>query len=242
MPGMRVVVNTQHHGIDKIRAVAGKNLSGGLVGCAATGIAQILTGNPVVLTTNTTFAQVASGTIMASLRNLTSGDYAAASSVFGIAQYPILTDANGASTLNPVGPVGLTGSQVQFPIPTMGSILEAEITQGRTMVTVSSISDLHLVEGSLWENTTVNEGLVGTQVGYIASTLLQNGVYIPYFFWSTAAAVKVGTIFSTPKNDLNYNLAVTANVANTTHYPRCPIYVRVNATYDQAKTGVSYTT
>lgn len=147
--------------------------------------------------------------------------------LLGITAYDIFTDSSG-NAANPTSPTPLAANvKCTYPINSWGAFAPPDPVSGRMTASVFSVAAQNF-GGSLWENTTVTESLVGVAVGLLLSTLSGVG----YWFWSTAATTKIGTIQDVDEANPLFNTAVTANVQDTTHNNRCPVAVRISATYD----------
>lgn len=155
--------------------------------------------------------------------------------VLGLAPASVGTDAAGAFQAPPVGTSILANVANRYNIPSMDGYAPQDPVTGATMA--STISGNNFWGGSLWETTAVNESLVGTMVGILISTLSGQA---PTFFWSTAATTKIARIVGVYTGMPLFNTTGVANVQDTTHSPRSPLYVRLLGTYDQFKTAFNY--
>lgn len=153
----------------------------------------------------------------------------------GISPQNVASDSNGNYTTVP-STLNLAGNVANvYPVPTMAAYNTPDLNSGLVR---SSVIDLqNVIGGALWENTTINDGIIGTMVGMLISTISGQP---PTFFWSSAATTKIARIVAIDDQSPYFNQTVTANVSNTTHNNRCPIAVRVLATYDQYLVGGNY--
>lgn len=139
----------------------------------------------------------------------------------------VLTPVSVNSAVTPIYPLtGIDGAQAPDPV------------SGRSKASILLFGKENNIGGYLWENTTALESsLEGQQVGILISTINS----IKYYFWSTAASVKVGRITKVNQDRL-FNKTVSANVQDTTHNPRCPIVVNIYPAYCQHDSGFNYST
>lgn len=176
------------------------------------------------------------------LRKLTQTDISASytnstiAGILGFAPAQLATDANGNSITVPSALSLAGGVANQYPINSMADYGPHNLATGRLQSSV--ISCKNLIAGGLWETTAVTTGLIGTMVGILISTL---SGYAPTFFWSTAAAVKVGRIQAVDQQSPLFNTTGTANVQDTTHNQRCPVAVQILPAYDQYELVAVYT-
>lgn len=222
-----------------------KLMSTNVTGKYPVGISQTeYEGDIAVLTKNTTVAQLSSVT-MPSVRSLLAADITASyqdgsgniCGILGIAQANFKSDANAQATGTAVNPTNIS-SQVILAAPSVASVNPQESTQGRSLVTVYTADPQeNRFYGQLWQNTTVNASLVGTQVGIKISTLTNQAAY---FFLDSAASVKIAVITRVDETDPLFNQTVSANVANTTHNPRAWVEVQFLPAYVQELTGFQY--
>lgn len=156
--------------------------------------------------------------------------------IMGVAEGSSVTTSTGLANSAPAFAGVNPATQCVFPLPTR-ALGNAPTDTGRSRDTLF-LTTGNIIGGFLWENTTVTDNLRGTAVGILTSTI--NSVL--YYFWSSAASVKVGTIEDVMETDALFNVAATANVLNTTHSPRCLIGVRVLGSYQQFATNFNYAT
>lgn len=154
--------------------------------------------------------------------------------VYGIAKSGLATDASGNFTTVPSTVTLAGGVKPVYPLLSVEMGNPTDPATGRARANVFTCQNV--LSGYLWENTTVTAALQETAVGLLLSTISS----VPYFFWSTAAATKIGVIHAVAEDDPYFNKAVTANVQDTTHYSRCVIAVRVLESYDQSLTVFNY--
>ena len=156
--------------------------------------------------------------------------------ILGLAPERVSTGALGVYT-SLVSPVSVFANTPNiYPVPTMAAYEPNDPTTGR--VAAGIYSCLNVFGGDLWETTAVTRALIGTQVGILISTISGQS---PTFFWSTAAAVKIAKIVQVPDSTTPlFGQTATANVQDTTHYPRCPVFVEVLAAYNQATNSYPY--
>lgn len=191
-------------------------------------------GDPVVMTTVTAST--------ARVRPLSAGDIAAlyqASAVnvgiLGISPSTWKTDASGIANQLVPPPVSVsTLTQPIYAIPSIQYWVPAAPTDGRSRINVFTAANQ--IAGSLWQNTTITSSLVDTRVGILISTI--NSVL--FYFWSTAATTKIGSIVAVSETNPLFGKTVTANVQDTTHYPRCPVVVAVDQTYQENLNNLAY--
>lgn len=156
--------------------------------------------------------------------------------ITGLARADIATDASGNATTVP-STVSLAGNvKPIYALPSLDAGNPPDPTDGRYRAIFETAKNLW--GGPLWENTTVDTTLEGTRVGILRSTIAG----VVYYFWSTAAATKIGFISQVYVDDPMFDKAATANVLNTTHYPRCPVVVHIDSKYVQTENGQVYNT
>ncbi len=223
MPGMWFLKNKQKTGSDKSRNVIG--------------ISQTIYGGDVLVRTTIAGVATLSAVNMPSVRPLSAADITASYlnagtivGILGIAPWGVVTDSKCVANAAIPSTVAKAGNQPIYNVPSMAAVLPAETSQGRAVIIYDEINSNQLTGAYLWETTAVNASLIGLQVGILLSAI--NGV--PFYFWSTAAAVKIGIIREIPETDPYYNQVTTANVLSTTHNPRSPVFVEVFTNYNQA--------
>lgn len=170
------------------------------------------------------------------LRKLAAADISASylvsavvAGIWGFCPSQVATDDSG-NTIPVPSQVSIAGNVAPiYPVPTMQPYATPDLVTGT--LRSSAYSCRNLIAGGLWENTTITDQFVGTMVGILISTIGSNA---PVFFWSTAAAVKVGRVKAVDNQSPYFNTTLTANVQDTTHYNRCPIAVQIDPIYDQA--------
>ena len=194
-------------------------------------------GDPVVLTTVTGSE--------ARLRVLTSSDITALYStaandivgIAGIARSDFATDSSGNATTVPSTVTLGSMTKPIYNLPSLDAANPPDPATGRFRANFFTAGNIF--SGYLWENTTVNGALRTVDVGIQISTITAG---VPVFFWSTAATTKIGEIYDVATDDPYFNKTVTANVLNTTHYPRCLLAVRIFPQYQELLNGFSYAT
>lgn len=194
----------------------------------------VFSGDPMVLTTATGSEE--------RLRVLSAADiaalYATAGSVvcgiYGFMKADCATNSSGKHTA-PAYAVSVS-QQPYYPVISLDYLNPNDPATGRARANVFAASSI--IGGYLWENTTATSALNGVDVGILRSTI--NSVVT--YFWSTAATTKIGEIFKVSEDDPYFNKTVTANVQDTTHYPRCQVGVRILTSFQQGLTGVDYAT
>lgn len=156
--------------------------------------------------------------------------------ITGLARADLATDASGNATTVP-STVTLAGNvKPIYALPSLDAGNPPDPTDGRYRAIFETAKNLW--GGTLWQNTTVTTALEGTRVGIKRSTI--GGVV--YYFWDTAATTKIGFISQVYVDDAMFNQVATANVVDTTHYPRCPVVVHIDAAYVQVENGQVYNT
>lgn len=154
----------------------------------------------------------------------------------GLARADVATDASGNATTVP-STVALAGNvKPIYALPSLDAGNPPDPTDGRYRAIFETAKNLW--GGPLWQNTKVTTALEGTRVGILRSTI--DGVV--YYFWDSAAGTKIGFISQVFVDDPLFNKTPTANVQNTTHYPRCPVVVHIDAKYVQVENGQVYNT
>jgi hypothetical protein len=154
----------------------------------------------------------------------------------GISPQNVATDANGFATTIPQVVAVYANVANNYNIPSLAQFGPSNLATGRLRSSVISVKNV--IGGSLWETTAITDALIGTMVGMLISTISGQP---PTFFWSTAATTKIARIVAIDDQAPLFNTTATANVQDTTHYPRCPIGVQVLAAYDQAQANGNYT-
>ncbi len=189
-------------------------------------------GDPMVLTTATGSEE--------RLRLLTSSDIAALyqvssvdAGIYGIMKADVATNSSGAHTA-PAYPVAVA-QQPHYAVLSLDYLNTPDPVTGRARANVFATSNI--IGGYLWGTTTATAALIGVNVGLKLSTIGGTG----YWFWDSAATTKIGEIYKVAEDDPYFNKTVTAQVADTTHYPRCLLGVRLFVNYQQGLTGVDYT-
>lgn len=154
----------------------------------------------------------------------------------GLARADVATDSSGNATTVP-STVTLAGNvKPIYALPSLDAGNPPDPTDGRYRAIFET--NKNLLAGPLWQNTTVDTTLAGTRVGIKISTI--GGV--KYYFWDSAATTKIGFISEVFVDDAMFDQAATANVVDTTHYPRCPVVVHIDAAYVQVENGQVYNT
>lgn len=148
----------------------------------------------------------------------------------------VATDANGFATTIPSSISLYANVKNNYNIPSLAQFGPFNLATGRLRSSVISLKNQ--IGGYLWETTAVNDALIGTMVGMLISTL--SGA-APTFFWSTAATTKIARITGIDdQNPFLFNTTATANVQDTTHNPRCAVYVKVLDAFNQALVTGNY--
>ena len=158
--------------------------------------------------------------------------------VLGIFESNVTTDANG-NLQQPSPATALAGGVAnQYPVGSFAGFQPKDPVTGRPRD--EFLTPRNAWAGSLWENTTIDETLIGVAVGLLISTITTGSIAIPFYFWSSAATTKIGRIQTVDEFSPYFNKAVTANVQDTTHYNRCPVIVTVLPSYRQLDTLFNY--
>lgn len=136
------------------------------------------------------------------------------------------TNASGVITSAPDPVTRAAGVAPNYPMLSYASSLPVS-ANGRHMCGPYVITDEDLIGAVLTETTVITEGLIGQMVG-IAIT----GTNPSTFKWSTAAAVKIGTIADVNRGDPLFNKTGGGG----------EVFVRVLSAYQQYKSGFNYAT
>jgi hypothetical protein len=149
--------------------------------------------------------------------------------ILGLNPSDWVSDSNGIASSAPAPPGVLANVPARLIIPTMAFGNKADAVTGRSRIDVPLVNGGTKVGGTLWQNTTVTQNLIGTAVGLKVSVI--SGV--TYYFFDTAATTLIGTIVDVAVDDPMFNKTATANVLNTTNNPRCAIAVQFLGAYQQ---------